>query len=151
VVYQRAGEIWMLESLAAEPVRLDIRLSETGSGRAPYPVSAKSQLGSFALDAAGRTLSAEVRGTVHWLPDQDEPARTLLAKPGVRGRLPVVIPARTPSPARQTTAAKTAWTSSPLMAWPRGGSATASSAGSWSLRWRRTGTWPRSPAPMVGC
>jgi tricorn protease len=92
VVYQRAGEIWMLESLGAEPVRLDIRLSETGSGRAAYPVSAKSQLGSFALDAAGRTLSAEVRGTVHWLPDQDEPARTLLAKPGVRGRLPVVIP-----------------------------------------------------------
>ena len=82
----------MLESLGAEPVRLDIRLSETGSGRAPYPVSAKSQLGSFALDAAGRTLSAEVRGTVHWLPDQDKQARTLLAKPGVRGRLPVVIP-----------------------------------------------------------
>ena len=92
VVYQRAGEIWMLESLGAEPVRLDIRLSETGSGRGRYPMSAKSQLGSFALDAAGRTLSAEVRGTVHWLPDQDEPARTLLAKPGVRGRLPVVIP-----------------------------------------------------------
>jgi tricorn protease len=92
VVYQRAGEIWMLESLGAEPVRLDIRLGEAGSGRASYPLSAKSQLGSFALDFAGRALGAEVRGTVHWLPGRDGPARALLAKPGVRGRLPVVIP-----------------------------------------------------------
>ncbi len=92
VVYQRAGEIWMLESLGAGPVRLDIRLSEAGSGRASYPLSAKSQLGSFALDSAGRVLGAEVRGTVHWLPGRDGPARALLARPGVRGRLPVVIP-----------------------------------------------------------
>ena len=68
VVYQRAGEIWLLESLDAEPARLDIRLSGDRSGRAPYPVSAKSQLGSFTLDSAGRVLAAEVRGTVHWLP-----------------------------------------------------------------------------------
>jgi tricorn protease len=92
VVYQRAGEIWLLSSLGAEPVRLDIRLTEPGSGRASYPLPATSQLGSFALDSAGRVLGAEVRGTVHWLPDEDGPARALLAKPGVRGRLPVLIP-----------------------------------------------------------
>jgi tricorn protease len=92
VVYQRAGEIWLLESLDAEPVRLDIRLSGVRSGRAPYPLSAKSQLGSFTLDSAGRVLGVEVRGTVHWLPGRDGPARALLAEPGVRGRLPVVIP-----------------------------------------------------------
>ncbi len=92
VVYQRAGEIWLLESLDAEPVRLDIRLSGVRSGRAPYPVSAKSQLGSFTLDSTGRVLGVEVRGTVHWLPGRDGPARALLAEPGVRGRLPVVIP-----------------------------------------------------------
>ena len=92
VIYQQAGDIWMLESLNAEPVRLDIRLSGARSGRAPYPVSAKSQLGSFTLDSTGRVLGAEVRGTVHWLPDRDGPARALLAEPGVRGRLPVVIP-----------------------------------------------------------
>jgi tricorn protease len=34
VVYQRAGEIWMLESLDAEPVHLDIRLSGVRSWRA---------------------------------------------------------------------------------------------------------------------
>jgi tricorn protease len=92
VVYQQAGEIWLLESLDAEPVRLDIRLSGDRSGRAPYPVSAKSQLGSFTLDPTGQVVAAEVRGTVHWLPVQDGQARALLAEPGVRGRLPVVIP-----------------------------------------------------------
>jgi tricorn protease len=92
VVYQQAGEIWLLESLDAEPVRLSIRLSGARSGRAPYPVSAKSQLGSFALDPAGQVLGVEVLGTVHWLPGRDGPARALLAEPGVRGRLPVVIP-----------------------------------------------------------
>ena len=92
VVYQRAGEIWLLESLDAEPVRLDIRLSGVRSGRAAHPVPAKSQLGSFTLDSTGRVLAAEVRGTVHWLPGRDGPARALLAEPGVRGRLPVVIP-----------------------------------------------------------
>ncbi len=92
VVYQRAGEIWMVESLDAEPVRLDIRLSADRSGRAPYPVSGKSQLGSFTLDSTGEVLGAEVRGTVHWLPGGDGPARALLAEPGVRDRLPVVIP-----------------------------------------------------------
>jgi tricorn protease len=94
VVYQRAGEIWLLESLDAEPVRLDIRLGGTGSGRAPYPVSGKSQLGSFTLDSVGQVLGAEVRGTVQWLPAQDGLARALLAEPGVRGRLPVIIPGR---------------------------------------------------------
>jgi tricorn protease len=92
VVYQRAGEIWLLESLGAEPVRLDIRLSGVRSGRAPYRVSAKSQLGSFTLDSTGQVLGAEVRGTGHWLPGRDEAARALLAEPGVRARLPVVIP-----------------------------------------------------------
>ncbi len=91
VVYQQAGEIWLLDSLDGEPVRLDIRLNADRSGRAPYQLTAKSQLGSFTLDAAGLVLAAEVRGTVHRLP-QDGQASALLAEPGVRARLPVVIP-----------------------------------------------------------
>lgn len=91
VVYQRAAEIWLLERLDAEPVRLDIRLSGVRSGRARYRVSAKSQLGSFTLDPTGQVVAAEVRGTVHRLPGGDGAARALLAEPGVRGRLPVVI------------------------------------------------------------
>ncbi|HTX82113.1 MAG TPA: PDZ domain-containing protein [Streptosporangiaceae bacterium] len=92
VVYQRSGEIWLLESLDAEPVRLDIRLGGDRSGRAAYPVSAKSQLSSFNLDPAGQVVAAEVRGTVHWLRGRDDAARALVAEPGVRARLPVVIP-----------------------------------------------------------
>ncbi len=110
VVYQRAGEIWMLDSLDAEPVRLDIRLTGPRTGRASYTVSARSKLGAFALDSTGRALSAEVRGTVQWLPGADEPARALLAEPGVRGRIPVVILARARSSVRRTTAVKTVWT-----------------------------------------
>jgi tricorn protease len=92
VVYQRAGEIWMLASLDAEPVRLDVQLSGDRSGRAPYPVSAKLQLGSFTLGPTGQVVAEDVRGTVHWLSGRDEAAGTLPAEPGVRGRLPVVIP-----------------------------------------------------------
>ena len=92
VVYQRAGEIWMLESLDAEPVRLEIRLDSAHPGRAPYQVSAASQLGSFTLNSTGQALGAEVHGTVHWLPGEDKATCALLAEPGVRARLPVVIP-----------------------------------------------------------
>jgi tricorn protease len=37
-------------------------------------------------------LAAEVRGTTHWLPVEDGPARALLAEPGVRARIPLVLP-----------------------------------------------------------
>ena len=92
VIYQCAGDLWLLTSLDAEPVRLDIRLGVVRSGRSPYPVSARYGLGDFALCKSGRVIAAEVRGTVHWLPAQDGPAITLLNTPGVRGRLPEVIP-----------------------------------------------------------
>jgi tricorn protease len=92
VVYQQAGDLWLLESLDAKPVRLDIRLGGDHPGRAPYPVTAASELESFSLDPAGRRVAAEVRGTVQWLPGIGEPARALLAEPGVRARSPIEIP-----------------------------------------------------------
>lgn len=92
VIYQCAGDLWLLPSLDAEPVRLNIRLSGVRTGRAPFPVSARYGLGDFSLCKTGRVLVTEVRGTLHWLPAQDGPALTLLSTPGVRGRLPEVIP-----------------------------------------------------------
>jgi tricorn protease len=92
VVYQCAGSLWLLESLDAEPTKLDVRLGGVRSGRASFPVSAKSGLGEFELCKTGRVVAAEVRGTLHWLPVEDGPARALVAAPGVRGRLPVVVP-----------------------------------------------------------
>lgn len=92
VVYQQAGDLYLLDSLDARPVRLDIRLDGEHPGRAPYQVTAASELGSFSLDPAGQNVVAEVRGTVRWLPAADGPVRTLLATPGVRARLPIAIP-----------------------------------------------------------
>ena len=92
VVYQQAGELWLLESLDAEPVKLNVRLGGVRTGRAPFPVSAASALGDYSLCKTGRIVTASVRGTTHWLPVEDGPARTLLAEPGVRSRLPLILP-----------------------------------------------------------
>lgn len=94
VVYQEAGEVWLLESLDAKPKRLDIRLSGDRPARTSYAVPARWQPGSFALDPTGHFVAAEARGTVHLVPGRDEPARPLLAESGVRGRLPVIIPGK---------------------------------------------------------
>ena len=92
IVYQSGGDLWLLDSLDAEPAKLDIRLGGVRTGRSPFPVSAYSDLGAFALDRTGRVLAAEVRGTVHRVPAEAGPARTLLAEAGVRGRVPVPMP-----------------------------------------------------------
>ncbi|HEX4787356.1 MAG TPA: hypothetical protein VH372_02755, partial [Actinospica sp.] len=92
VVYQVAGDLYLLESLDGDPVRLDVRLGGVRSGRAPFPVSAKSGLGHYALCRTGRVVAAEVRGTAHWLPAEEGPARAVLSEPGVRARLPLILP-----------------------------------------------------------
>jgi tricorn protease len=92
VVYQCAGDLWLLDSLEGEPVQLDIRLGGVRSGRAKFPVQTRHALGGFSLCKTGRVIAAEVRGTVHWLPAKDGPARTLLGTPGVRGKLPRIVP-----------------------------------------------------------
>ena len=94
VVYQCAGEIWLLASLDAAPEKLELTLGGARAGREPIPVSAADWLGAYGLCRTGRVAAAEVRGTVHWLPAEDGPARTLLAEPGVRGRLPAVVPGK---------------------------------------------------------
>jgi tricorn protease len=92
VVYQCAGDLWLLESLDAAPVKLNVQLGGVRSGRAPFPVSAKSALGDFALCKTGRIVTAEVRGTAHWLPVEQGPARAVLDRPGVRARIPLILP-----------------------------------------------------------
>ncbi|GAA0938736.1 S41 family peptidase [Pseudonocardia zijingensis] len=87
VVYESAGELWILDALDAEPRRLDVRLGGPRRSREPYRVSTASELTSAAPDKTGRTSIALVRGTVHRLTHRDGPARTLLAEPGVRARL----------------------------------------------------------------
>ncbi|MBF9073299.1 S41 family peptidase [Streptacidiphilus fuscans] len=95
VVYQCAGELWLLESLGSPesvPVRLDVVLDGTPSGREPRTVTAQDALEGFSLDATGGTVIATVRGSVQRVPVGDAPAHELLAAPGVRGRLAVELP-----------------------------------------------------------
>ncbi|HEV2636824.1 MAG TPA: PDZ domain-containing protein [Actinocrinis sp.] len=94
VVYECAGEIWLLASLDAEPERIPITLGGARPGREPFPVRTGSELSGYHLDQTGRVATAEVRGTVHWLPAEHGPARTLLAEPGVRAKLPRHVPGK---------------------------------------------------------
>ncbi|MHA6620268.1 S41 family peptidase [Pseudonocardia sp. DLS-67] len=87
VVYECAGELWILDTLDGEPRRLDVRLGGPRTNREPYRVSAARELTWAAPDRTGRTSIALVRGTVHRLTHRDGPARTLLAERGVRARL----------------------------------------------------------------
>ncbi|MGI5493669.1 S41 family peptidase [Microtetraspora malaysiensis] len=86
VVYSLGGDLWLLESLEAEPYKLDITLSGPRPARAKRP--APSKVGSFAPDHTGRASVVEIRGSAHWLTHRDGPAGMLRAEPGVRVRLP---------------------------------------------------------------
>ncbi|MEV4803779.1 PDZ domain-containing protein [Nonomuraea sp. NPDC049421] len=91
VIYSHAGDLWLLESLDAEPRRLDVRLGGPRPGRARRP--APLRVGSYAPDATGRASTVEIRGTAHWVTHRDGPAGVLRAEPGVRVRLPRVLDA----------------------------------------------------------
>lgn len=88
VIFHRAGRLWLVDGLDAQPAELDIRLGGPRNARAPYPVRAADELGDLGPDRDGRGSAVEVRGTVHWLTHRDGPVRVLAAEPGVRARLP---------------------------------------------------------------
>ncbi|MGW4962073.1 S41 family peptidase [Nonomuraea sp. NPDC004186] len=91
VIYGHAGDLWLLESLDAEPYRLDVTLGGPRPGRAKRP--APLRVGAFSPDASGRASAVEIRGTAHWVTHRDGPAGVLRAQPGVRVRLPQVLDA----------------------------------------------------------
>jgi tricorn protease len=86
VVYQRAGELWLLDGLDAEPRRLDVSLGGSRTSRTPRP--ARPHVRDLSCDHTGQGSAVEVRGGVYWLTHRDGPARALAATPGVRARLP---------------------------------------------------------------
>ncbi|TMR88547.1 S41 family peptidase, partial [Nonomuraea basaltis] len=91
VIYSHAGDLWLLESLDAEPYRLDVRLGGPRPGRAKRP--APMRVSAYSPDATGRASAVEIRGTAHWVPHRDGPAGALRVRPGVRVRLPRVLDA----------------------------------------------------------
>jgi tricorn protease len=93
VVYQCAGELWILDDLgaASQPRRVAISLGSVSAARVPCLLSAQDHLGDLSCDVTGQASAVEVRGTVHWLTHRDGPARALAATPDARARLPRVL------------------------------------------------------------
>jgi tricorn protease len=87
IVYQCAGQLWLLDSLDSTARPLDIRLGGPRTARVPYRITTERFLNSAVPDTSGRVSVVGVRGTVHRLAHRDGPARTLSARPGVRARL----------------------------------------------------------------
>ncbi|SFC16056.1 S41 family peptidase [Streptomyces aidingensis] len=93
VVYQCAGELWLVEDLApgGVPRRLGITLGGARSGRRPYQVPVASNVDGVAVDTTGRASAVCVRGALYWLTHRDGPSRVITATAGVRVRLPVML------------------------------------------------------------
>ncbi|MEU2771363.1 S41 family peptidase [Streptomyces sp. NPDC007162] len=93
VVYQCAGDLWLVDDLGpeAEPRRLDVRLSGPRAGRRPYQVPAAQHVDGVSVDETGRASAVVVRGSLYWLTHRDGPARTIADTPGVRVRLPEML------------------------------------------------------------
>lgn len=94
VVYQCAGEVWLVEDLEspdAVPRKLEVRLGGPRAGRRTYQVAAASNIDSLSVDETGRASAVAVRGSLYWLTHRDGPARTITDTPGVRVRLPEML------------------------------------------------------------
>ncbi|MEU6391337.1 S41 family peptidase [Streptomyces sp. NPDC046939] len=93
VVYQCAGEIWLLDDLSptSRPRRLDVRLGGPRAGRRSYQVPASLHIDALSVDDTGRASAVVVRGSLYWLTHRDGPARTISDTPGVRVRLPEML------------------------------------------------------------
>ncbi|APU12821.1 MULTISPECIES: S41 family peptidase [Actinoalloteichus] len=90
IVYQHAGELWLLDSLDGEARRLDVRTGGPAAQLRPHLIDTARDLGSLAVDHTGRSSVVEVRGTVHRLTHLDGPATVLAAEPGTRARIPAI-------------------------------------------------------------
>ncbi|MFD5265533.1 S41 family peptidase [Streptomyces sp. NPDC058335] len=93
VVYQCAGDLWIVDDLSpdSEPRRIDVRLSGPRTGRRPYQIPAAQHVDGISVDETGRASAVVVRGSLYWLTHRDGPARTITDSPGVRVRLPEML------------------------------------------------------------
>ncbi|MCW2860189.1 MAG: peptidase [Actinoallomurus sp.] len=89
VVYQRAGELWLVDGLDAEPSPIDVRPAGPRTSRQPRPVYPRIE--DFSCDHTGRASAVEARGGVYWMTHRDGPARALAATPGIRARSPRML------------------------------------------------------------
>ncbi|MCP9000211.1 PDZ domain-containing protein [Pseudarthrobacter sp. RMG13] len=88
VIFESAGELWILHDLSSAAVRLDISLGSASQSRRPGLLKTSKHLGTVVPDDSGTASAVEAHGTLHWLRHQDGPSRIVEATPGVRARLP---------------------------------------------------------------
>lgn len=88
VIFESAGELWILHDLASDAVRLEVSLGSASQGRRPSLLAVAKHLGDVRPDATGVASAVEAHGTIHWLRHKDGPSRVVEATPGVRARLP---------------------------------------------------------------
>ncbi|SEJ73871.1 tricorn protease [Arthrobacter sp. yr096] len=90
VIFESAGELWVIPSLDADAVatRIPITLGSASPARRPAPLKASKHLGDVVPNIAGTASAVESHGTLHWLRHKDGPSRVVEATPGVRARLP---------------------------------------------------------------
>ena len=88
VIFESAGELWVLPDLGSDAVRLDITLGSASQSRRPALLKTSKHLGAVVPDTTGAASAVEAHGTIHWLRHKDGPSRIIEATPGVRGRLP---------------------------------------------------------------
>jgi tricorn protease len=88
IVFESAGELWVLPDLGSDAVKLEISLGSASQARRAAPLKPSRHLGDVIPDRAGGSSAVEAHGTLHWLRHKDGPSRVLEATPGVRARLP---------------------------------------------------------------
>lgn len=88
VIFESAGELWLLPDLGSDAVKLEISLGSASQARRGAPLKTSRHLGDVVPDRAGGSSAVESHGTLHWLRHKDGPSRVLEATPGVRARLP---------------------------------------------------------------
>ncbi|MFJ4208211.1 S41 family peptidase [Paenarthrobacter sp. NPDC089675] len=90
VIFESAGELWLLPSLESDAVaaKLEISLGSASPGRRPGPLKVSAHLGDVFPNCLGTASAVEAHGTIHWLRHKDGPSRVVEASPGVRARLP---------------------------------------------------------------
>ncbi|NUK60562.1 S41 family peptidase, partial [Streptomyces lunaelactis] len=94
VVYQCAGDLWIVDDLTApdaKPRKLEVRLGGPRAGRRGYQVPAANHVDGISVDPTGRASAVTVRGSLYWLTHRDGPARTIADTPGVRVRMPEML------------------------------------------------------------
>ncbi|QCB98129.1 peptidase S41 [Arthrobacter sp. PAMC25564] len=88
IVFESAGELWILPDLGSDAVKIEISLGSASQSRRPAPLKPSRHLGDVVPGRAGGSSAVEAHGTLHWLRHKDGPSRVLEATPGVRARLP---------------------------------------------------------------